>query len=98
MFYTGYKMLYLVKNGKTIKSSGFSTREITRRNITMTTCEQKIYAFVNSLEIIEELARRGTLSVSEKSFQALYNTYEELVSLFSVSGASLANDFLVSQT
>ncbi|MCI5121768.1 MAG: hypothetical protein D3908_11365 [Candidatus Electrothrix sp. AUS4] len=63
----------------------------------MTVCEQKLYAFERSVQIIEEFSQTGGLSISDKSFQALYNTHKELVELFSGSDESPANAFLVPQ-
>ena len=51
----------------------------------MTACKQKIHAFERSLQIIEEFVKNGSLHVSEKSFNALYNTYEVLIDMTPVS-------------
>ncbi|WP_339132566.1 MAG: PilZ domain-containing protein [Candidatus Electrothrix sp. GW3-4] len=47
----------------------------------MTAYEQKIEAFERSLQMIEECVQNGSLHVPERSFHALYNTYEMLVDM-----------------
>ena len=51
----------------------------------MTVCEQKLYAFERSVQLIEKFSQIGSFSISDKSFKALHNTHKELVELFSGS-------------
>ena len=59
----------------------------------MTACTQQLYAYEKSLQLIEEFVRNGSLHVSEKSFHALYKTYERLVDISSDSEKTRANNF-----
>ncbi len=61
----------------------------------MSAHKQKLYAFEQSIKIIEEFSQAGTFKVSDESFQALDNTYKKMKELFPVSGESGVNDFLV---
>lgn len=47
----------------------------------MSAHEQKINAYEKSLHMIEESIQNGSLNITEKSFHALYNTYEMLVAM-----------------
>ncbi|MCI5142987.1 MAG: hypothetical protein D3909_14905 [Candidatus Electrothrix sp. ATG1] len=47
----------------------------------MTSCIQQIGAYEKSLQLIEEFVHNGSLQVSEKAIQGLYNTYEKLVDM-----------------
>ena len=51
----------------------------------MTAYRQKLYAFEKTIQVIEESAMNNSFTVSDASFQALYNTYEELKKLFPTS-------------
>ena len=60
----------------------------------MTANKQKIYAFERSIQVIEKLSQNNSLSISDESFQALYNTGQKLKEMFTASEESLPNDFL----
>ena len=51
----------------------------------MTAYGQKLYAFEKTIQVIEESAMNKSFTVSDASFQALYNTYEEMKKLFPAS-------------
>ena len=49
----------------------------------MTAYKKKLYAFQKSIQLIENSAQNNYFSVSDETFQALYNTYDTLKELFS---------------
>ena len=51
----------------------------------MTSCIQQIGAYEKSLQLIEEFVHNGSLQVSDKAIQGLYNTYEKMVDMSSGS-------------
>ncbi|MCI5209673.1 MAG: hypothetical protein D3910_12970, partial [Candidatus Electrothrix sp. ATG2] len=59
----------------------------------MTSCIQQIGAYEKSLQLIEKLSHNGSLQVSEKAIQGLYNTYEKLVDMSPASDELGVNDF-----
>ncbi|WLE97415.1 MAG: hypothetical protein QTN59_00990 [Candidatus Electrothrix communis] len=64
----------------------------------MSAHKQKLYAFEQSIKIIEGFAQSGTFNVTDNSLQALNNTYEKMKELFPISDELGVNDFLVQQT
>ncbi|WP_339136628.1 MAG: PilZ domain-containing protein [Candidatus Electrothrix sp. GW3-4] len=61
----------------------------------MTACKEQVYAFEKSLQLIEKFVQNGSLNVSEKSFLALYNTYEKLMDMAPDSDELRANKFIL---
>ena len=64
----------------------------------MTANKQKLYAFERSIQVIEKLSQNNSLSISDESFQALYNTGQKLKEMFTSSDESISNDFLAFET
>ena len=64
----------------------------------MTANKQKLYAFERSIQVIEKLSQNNSLSISDESFQALYNTGKKLKEMFTSSDESISNDFLAFET
>ncbi|WP_339133106.1 MAG: hypothetical protein WGN25_11895 [Candidatus Electrothrix sp. GW3-4] len=60
----------------------------------MTTNKQKIHAFERAIELIEMSAKNNPSLVSDKAYQALYNTYGKLTEMFMTSDERKANNFL----
>ena len=60
----------------------------------MTASKQKIYAFEKAIEFIEASAKNNPFSVSDQTYQALYNAYEKLTEMFMTSDERKANNFL----
>jgi hypothetical protein len=63
----------------------------------MTAYRQKLYAFEKTIQLIEESAMKRSFPVSDASFQALYNTYEEMKKLFPVSSDEVRTRTLAMQ-
>ncbi|MCI5159477.1 MAG: hypothetical protein D3906_13805 [Candidatus Electrothrix sp. AUS1_2] len=60
----------------------------------MTARKQKIYAFEKAIEFIEASEKNNPFSVSDQTYQALYNAYEKLTEMFMTSDERKANNFL----
>ncbi len=58
----------------------------------MTASREKLHVFEKTIQVIEESAMNNSFTVSDASFQALYNTYEELKKMFPVPDESRRND------
>ncbi|MCI5208230.1 MAG: hypothetical protein D3910_05435 [Candidatus Electrothrix sp. ATG2] len=63
----------------------------------MTASKQKIYAFERAIELIEKSANNNHSKVSDKTFQALYKSYEKMTELFMTSDERRKNNFLALQ-
>jgi hypothetical protein len=61
----------------------------------MTVSRQRLYTFEKTIKVIEESAMNNSFTVSDASFQALYNTYEEMKKMFIASDKSRANELAV---
>ncbi|MCI5123628.1 MAG: hypothetical protein D3925_03920 [Candidatus Electrothrix sp. AR5] len=64
----------------------------------MTANKKKLYAFERSIQVIEQLSQSNSFSVSDESFQALYNTGQKLKEMFTVPDESITNGFLALET
>lgn len=58
----------------------------------MTAYRQKLQAFEKSIRVIEKSAMKNSFRVSDASFQALYNTYEEMKKMVIASDEASIND------
>ncbi len=58
----------------------------------MTAYRRKLHAFEKSIRVIEKSAMNNSFVVSDASFQALYNTYEEMKKQLLASDEAKIND------